>query len=146
MESALGFWDQTAVVKNKMISQYSINGTIFFSGKTTLISALSGHITPKRGGAIYLAGDNVVVSPDIIHSMVGVCPQQDIVWNELNVQQHLSFQAQQRGVPSHEINAEIQRVAVLVNLDGDALLTPASQLSGGMKRRLSIGMCIIGDP
>lgn len=123
-----------------LILMYSI------SGKTTLISALSGHVTPKRGGALYLAGENIVLNADIIHSMVGVCPQQDIVWNELNVMQHLSFQAKQRGVPSHKMSAEVQRVAVLVNLDGDAFFTPASKLSGGMKRRLSIGMSIIGDP
>ena len=78
--------------------------------------------------------------------MVGVCPQEDIVWNELNVKEHLTFQARQRGIAANLLYAEVQRVALLVNLDGDALLTPASKLSGGMKRRLSIGMCIIGDP
>lgn len=115
-------------------------------GKSTLISALSGHIVPKFGSAIYIAGYNIMQNANVIHSMVGVCPQEDIVWNELNVQQHLEFQAKQRGIPASRINAEVQRVALLVNLDGDALLTPAAKLSGGMKRRLSIGMSIIGDP
>ena len=119
---------------------------VSYSGKTTLISALSGHIAPKNGSAIYIAGQNILQSADIIHSMVGVCPQEDIVWSELNVQQHLAFQAKQRGIPSPQISAEVQRVALLVNLDGDALLTPAAKLSGGMKRRLSIGMSIVGDP
>ena len=120
--------------------------SLSFAGKTTLISALSGYRTPRDGGAIYVAGKNIVQDADIIHSMVGVCPQEDIVWNELNVHQHLSFQAKQRGISDAKINAEVQRVAVLVNLDGDALLTPAAKLSGGMKRRLSIGMSITGDP
>lgn len=115
-------------------------------GKSTLISALSGHIVPKFGSAIYIAGHNIAYDADIIHSMVGVCPQEDIVWSELNVEQHLLFQAKQRGVAASCINAEVQRVALLVNLDGDALLTPAAKLSGGMKRRLSIGMAIVGDP
>ena len=115
-----------------------------FSGKSTLISALSGHMVPS--GNIFIGGINLAFNSDIVHSMVGVCPQEDIVWSELNVQEHLTFQARQRGVNEHRIWAEVQRVAIMVNLDGDALLTPASKLSGGMRRRLSIGMCIVGDP
>lgn len=86
------------------------------------------------------------MSKQPIYDNVGVCPQDDIIWNDLTVEEHLTFQARQRGVPSNKIYAEVQRVAIAVGLDGDGFRTASSALSGGMRRRLSIGMCIIGDP
>ena len=41
---------------------------------------------------------------------------------------------------------EVQRIAETVNLDGDPFNMPATNLSGGMQRRLSIGIALIGNP
>jgi hypothetical protein len=62
-----------------------------------------------------------------------------VVWSELTVKEHLTFQARQRGVPAARVFAEVQRVAMAVGLDGDPFKTQAGKLSGGMRRRLSIG-------
>ena len=43
-----------------------------------------------------------------MHSLVGMCPQDDIVWSEMTVQEHLAFQARQRGVPEIMLNAEVR--------------------------------------
>lgn len=45
-----------------------------------------------------------------------------------------------------QINAKVQQAAVAVGLDGDGFYTKAGQLSGGMRRRLSIAMSLVGDP
>jgi ABC-type multidrug transport system ATPase subunit len=58
----------------------------------------------------------------------------------------LSFQARVRGFTGAGIRAETQRAALAVALDGDAFRTPAGKLSGGMRRRLSIGMATVGNP
>ncbi len=45
-----------------------------------------------------------------------------------------------------QLNAKVQQAAVAVGLDGDGFFTKAGQLSGGMRRRLSIAMSLVGDP
>lgn len=115
------------------------------AGKSTTMSILSGTLRPTSGD-VYLAGEDLQKSTNAIHKYVGVCPQFDIVWTELSVSEHLSFQARQRGIPSERISAEVQQAAVAVGLDGDGFHTLAGQLSGGMRRRLSIAMSIVGNP
>jgi ABC-type multidrug transport system ATPase subunit len=68
------------------------------------------------------------------------------VWYDLTVCEHLEFQARQRGIQSNRIQAEVQIAATAVGLDGDGFQTKAGLLSGGMRRRLSIAMSIVGSP
>ncbi len=69
-----------------------------------------------------------------------------VVWKDLTVAEHLTFQARQRGIPSHRLSGEVQKAAISVGLDGDGFYTKAGDLSGGMRRRLSIAMSIVGNP
>tara|TARA_B110000090_G_C13065943_1_gene325321 strand:- start:169 stop:420 length:252 start_codon:yes stop_codon:yes gene_type:complete len=69
-----------------------------------------------------------------------------VTWPDLTVEEHLLFQARQVGVPNRLISSKVQQAALSVSLDGDSFHTKAAALSGGMRRRLSIAMSIIGDP
>ena len=62
------------------------------------------------------------------------------------MREHLMLYARIRGASSREINGWIQEAAELVKLDGDAFERCASGLSGGMKRRLSIALALVGMP
>lgn len=116
------------------------------AGKSTTLSILCGILQPTSG-EVHIAGQNIHDINSIgFHSFIGICPQEDICWEDLSVEQHLGFQARLRGVEFNRIYAEVQRVAVKVGLDGDAFKTSAGKLSGGQRRRLSIGMSIIADP
>ena len=115
------------------------------AGKSTTISILSGILSPTTGD-VFVAGEDIQNNVSNIYRLVGVCPQFDIVWAEMSVEEHLSFQARQRGVPWNRVRAEVQRVAIQVGLDGDSFRSAASQLSGGQRRRLSIGMALVADP
>jgi ABC-type multidrug transport system ATPase subunit len=79
-------------------------------------------------------------------SVKGVCPQFDVVWDDLTVREHLLVFARLKGVEKAAEPAVIQQIAESVELDGDAFNQTASQLSGGMRRRLSIGISLIGRP
>lgn len=116
------------------------------AGKSTTLGILTGFIPKPTSGKVYIAGFDKQTENARIQPLVGFCAQDDIFWYDLTVEEHLVFQARQRGLPSGKIKGEVQRVARIVKLDGDGFHTPAGKLSGGMKRRLSIGMAIVGDP
>mgnify|MGYP003387310850 CR=1 FL=1 len=118
---------------------------VYDVGKSTTMSILSGSLR-STGGDQYVMGKKLQDDTSAIYQYVGVCPQFDVVWHDLSVSEHLSFQARQRGIPDHRIYAEVQQAAIAVGLDGDGFYTKAGELSGGMRRRLSIAMSIVGNP
>lgn len=79
-----------------------------------------------------------------VYLNIGVCPQHDILWDDLTIEEHLLFFARLRGIP---ISQEKQVVKKAIE---DVSLTPFTNrlskgLSGGEKRRLSIAISLIGD-
>jgi ABC-type sugar transport system ATPase subunit len=55
-------------------------------------------------GQQYIAGEDVSAGLNKVHRYIGVCPQFDVVWNDLSVADHLAFQARQRGVPANMVS------------------------------------------
>lgn len=83
---------------------------------------------------------------DLINRIMGVCPQHDCVWKELSCAEHLRIYAHIKGVAPAKINGTVQQVAEATGLDGDAFNKAAGELSGGQRRRLSIGLSLLGNP
>jgi len=82
---------------------------------------------------------------EYIRRIMGVCPQHDILWNDLTAREHLEIFAELKNVPSHERAAVVDEKLLSVNLldVGDKLV---GGFTGGMKRRLSVAISCIGDP
>lgn len=111
------------------------------AGKTTTINMLTGLLPPTSGGARIL-GYQIQTQMNAIRKSIGVCPQHDVLWSPLTVQQHLQTFAKLKGVvdPAACVAAKIQEVGL-----SEKAHVQAGQLSGGMKRKLSLCLALIGD-
>ncbi|KAM3920831.1 ABC-type organic anion transporter ABCA8-like [Leptodactylus fuscus] len=116
------------------------------AGKTTLLNILSGMSSATSGSAfIYNYDLSDMIDLEQIHKRVGICPQFDIKFDPLTVKENLKVFAQIKGIPSRSVDQEVRKVI------GDLQLTDvqnleASKLSGGQKRKLSLGIAVLGDP
>lgn len=81
----------------------------------------------------------------MVHLCIGVCPQFDLLWPQLTVEEHFYFYARLRGTPSSKLKETVEDTLQDVNLTQFRNFK-STQLSGGMKRRLSVGISMVGDP
>ncbi|KAK4568284.1 hypothetical protein RGQ29_003887 [Quercus rubra] len=116
------------------------------AGKTTTINCLTG-ISPVTGGDATIYGHSVrnSVGMSNIRKLIGVCPQFDILWDALSGQEHLYLFASIKGLPPNYIESIAQKLLDEVRLT-ESTNGRAGSYSGGMKRRLSFAIALIGDP
>ncbi|EFA80183.1 ABC transporter A family protein [Heterostelium album PN500] len=124
----------------KAVKYLSHNG----AGKTTTIGILTGLISPSSGDAM-IFGKSIVREMDEVRKMTSVCPQHDILWNELTALEHLQLFSELKGIPVHERQTAIDEALESVKLRKVAN-NQINTYSGGMKRRLSVAIATIGDP
>ncbi|XP_053149562.1 cholesterol transporter ABCA5-like isoform X2 [Hemicordylus capensis] len=116
------------------------------TGKTTLMNILCGLCPPSDGFAsIYGYRVSEIDEMLEVRKIIGVCQQMDIYFDVLTVQENLSIVASIKGIHPHFMTQEVQNV--LRDLDMEAFKdNQAKNLSGGQKRKLSVGFAILGDP
>ncbi|CAN6243557.1 unnamed protein product [Urochloa humidicola] len=116
------------------------------AGKTSLISMLTGFTKPTSGTA-YIDGLNIRTDKNEIYTRIGVCPQFDLLWETLTGREHLMFYGRLKRLNGAAlVEAAEQSLKVLRIFEGGVADTLVSQYSGGMKRRLSVAISLIGDP
>lgn len=76
------------------------------AGKTTTISMLTGLFHPSSGDAIIL-GNSIIDGMEDIRKVMGVCPQHDILWDQLTGREHLEMFAAFKGLKKNEIEGEV---------------------------------------
>uniref|UniRef100_A0A671SHZ0 ATP-binding cassette sub-family A member 3-like n=1 Tax=Sinocyclocheilus anshuiensis TaxID=1608454 RepID=A0A671SHZ0_9TELE len=113
------------------------------AGKTTTLSMLTGLFPPSSGRA-YINGYDICQDMALIRRSLGLCPQHDVLFDNLNVREHLLFYTQLKGYPCEKIPDEVDRILRILNLE-DKHHARSKTLSGGMKRKLSIGIALIGN-
>ncbi|XP_033703106.1 cholesterol transporter ABCA5 isoform X2 [Tursiops truncatus] len=116
------------------------------TGKSTLMNILCG-LCPPSDGSASVYGHRVSEIDEMFEArkMIGICPQLDIHFDVLTVEENLSILASIKGVPANNIIQEVQKV--LLDLDMQAIKdNQARKLSGGQKRKLSVGIAVLGDP
>lgn len=114
-------------------------------GKTTLISILTGLFQPTKGTA-RIFGLDIKENMAEIHQKIGIVPQFSILWDTLTCREHLLFFARLKGVPDSLQHRVVESTLAQVGLHGLPSERLARELSGGMRRRLSIAMALVGNP
>ncbi|KAF8005573.1 hypothetical protein BT93_K0001 [Corymbia citriodora subsp. variegata] len=116
------------------------------AGKTTTINCLTG-ITPVTGGDALVYGYSIrnSVGMSNIRKIIGVCPQFDILWDLLTGEEHLYLFVNIKGLAPGSIKSVVEKSLAEVRLT-EAGKVKAGSYSGGMKRRLSVAIALIGDP
>jgi ABC-2 type transport system ATP-binding protein len=109
------------------------------SGKTTLIRLLTGLAHPTAGEARILG---LRIPSRQALATIGYMPQAEAIYPDLSVGENLGFFARLEG---HADRAAIDRVLDLVELR-ERKGTPALELSGGMRRRLSLACTLVHQP
>lgn len=112
------------------------------AGKTTLISMLTGLI-PITSGMATIFGEDVGENIGEIRRYMGYCPQHDVLIPDMTVAEHLRLFANIKGCNPEDIDSEVEKMIESVGLveKRDAY---AASLSGGQKRKLSLGIAFIG--
>lgn len=112
------------------------------SGKTTLVKSIMG-MEKIDSGKVEVLGEKI---PNLkVLNNIGYMAQSDALYEELTGKENLEFFAKLFRLSKREIKERIEYTSKLVNLE-DNLSKRTSNYSGGMKRRLSLAVCLIQDP
>lgn len=119
------------------------------AGKSTTISLVRGDVHPSGGfrdttppGDVLISDQSISAHRAAARQHLGVCPQFDAM-DSMTVREHLCFYAAARGVPDVPANVDAVLTATGLRRFADRL---AHTLSGGNKRKLSLGIALMGNP
>jgi ABC-type multidrug transport system ATPase subunit len=114
------------------------------AGKTTFFSLLTGIYEPTSGNA-FVGGYSIRDKIEKVQELIGYCPQFDLLWNDLSVEEHLYFYSRLKNVHHEQVKKNVEKTLHDIRLDNFRGFL-VKELSGGMKRRLSLGISIVGNP
>lgn len=116
------------------------------AGKSSAIHMLVGLQEPTSGTA-FVGGLSIKDDMHLIYSRMGVCPQHDLIWDMLTPREHLLFYGRLKNLEGAELEAQVESGLKSVNLWSSGVADKrVGQFSGGMKRRLSVAISLIGRP
>ena len=114
------------------------------AGKTTTISMLSCLI-PATSGDARVAGYSIVRDSLAVRSAIGVVPQEIALYDSLSARENLVFWGRMYGMQGKELSSRVEEVLEQIGLN-DRADERIQQYSGGMKRRVNIGVGLLHKP
>uniref|UniRef100_A0A668A4A9 P-type phospholipid transporter n=1 Tax=Myripristis murdjan TaxID=586833 RepID=A0A668A4A9_9TELE len=112
------------------------------AGKTTTMSILTG-LFPPTSGTAYILGKDIRTELSTIRQNLGVCPQHNVLFSMLTVEEHIWFYARLKGLPEDRVKAEMEQIVNDIGLPHKRK-SRTSTLSGGMQRKLSVALAFVG--
>lgn len=114
------------------------------AGKSSTMRMIAA-VSPVSGGELRILGMDPDAHGPAIRGRLGVCPQEDTLDNELNVRDNLYIYGRYFGIPKAEVNERVDELLEFVQLT-DKAKAKVEDLSGGMKRRLTIARSLVNRP
>ncbi|KAK5648970.1 hypothetical protein RI129_003862 [Pyrocoelia pectoralis] len=113
------------------------------AGKTTTMSIMTGLIGPTSG-KVLISGKDIKYHMDEVRDSLGLCPQHNLQFNDLTVMQHLIFFGMLKGMSKTDAIKEGESLLSLMSISQKRDYLTAN-LSGGMRRKLSVAIALIGN-
>ena len=114
------------------------------AGKSSTMRMIAA-VSPPTSGELTILGMDPATDGAAIRARLGVCPQEDTLDSELNVRENLVVYGRYFGIPKAEVVARADQLLEFVALT-DRAKAKVEDLSGGMKRRLTIARSLINNP
>ncbi|NWG17748.1 MAG: ABC transporter ATP-binding protein [Chloroflexi bacterium] len=128
------------IYRGEVFSLLGPNG----AGKSTTISMLSGLLTPTEGEAT-IGGHSITRQPLEAKKLLGVVPQEIALYPTLSARQNLEFFGRMYGLSGSELSKSVDEVLDFIDLR-DRHKDRIDTFSGGMKRRVNIGVGLLHKP
>jgi ABC-2 type transport system ATP-binding protein len=129
-----------SAVRGEVFSLLGPNG----AGKTTTISMLSTLLKPDEGDALVM-GHSLRNDPMGVKSVLGVVPQEIALYEDLSARENLTFWGKMYGLRGKDLQKRVAEVLELIDLS-DRQKERVGKFSGGMKRRVNIGLALLHKP
>jgi ABC-2 type transport system ATP-binding protein len=114
------------------------------AGKTTTISMLCCLLRPNEGDARVM-GHSIRSDPMDVKSVLGVVPQDIALYEDLTARENLTFWGKMYGLRGAALKARVDEVLDIIGLR-DRANERVGKYSGGMKRRVNIGVALLHKP
>lgn len=114
------------------------------AGKTTTINVLTGLFPPNAGDAL-IFGHSIKKEPLKAKALMGVVPQEIALYEDLSARENLVFWGKLYGLRGKQLQKRVDEVLELIGLR-DRQRQRISKYSGGMKRRVNIGIALLHLP
>jgi ABC-2 type transport system ATP-binding protein len=114
------------------------------AGKSTTISMLSCLLEPTQGDALVM-DHSITREPMAVKAAIGVVPQEIALYEDLSARENLSFWGKMYGLRGAALKQRVDEVLEIIGLT-DRQKGRVGKFSGGMKRRLNIGIALLHRP
>ncbi|UCC65375.1 MAG: ATP-binding cassette domain-containing protein [Anaerolineae bacterium] len=128
------------VAQGQIMSLLGPNG----AGKSTTISMLSCLLEPTEGDA-QVMGHSIRHEPMAVRAAIGVVPQEIAIYPDLSARENLAFWGKMYGLRGAALRQRTNEVLEIIGLT-DRQQGAVGRFSGGMKRRLNVGIALLHRP
>lgn len=139
-------YDNNVAVKGLTMKMFNDQITVLLgnngAGKSSTMSMLTG-ITKPTSGTAFVNGFDIQTNLEQARNSIGICLQQNILFDDLTVKEHIQFFCQLKNFDCESIDYEVNKYISKLGLESKANAL-SKTLSGGMKRKLSVVLALCG--